>query len=165
MIVRVSKTLMVLSVALFSTLVVFNNIVDYGTNFAFVQHVSQMDTVFSQQQAAWRSISSPVIHHLSYVLIILWESLIAVLCWIGSIHLWQRIDNYSAFNKAKKCAIAGLTAGILLWFTGFIAIGGEWFLMWQSDHWNGQEAASRFVMIFGILLIYLNTPDCDENAS
>lgn len=165
MIVRVSKVFIVLSVALFSTLVVFNNVFDYATNFAFVEHVLQMDTVFSKEQAAWRNISNPAMHHLSYVLIIVWELVIATLCWIGGFRLWQRIGSENAFNKAKECAIAGLTAGILLWFTGFIAIGSEWFLMWQSDTWDGQETAGRFVMILGIFLIYLNAPDHAEPSS
>ena len=43
--------------------------------------------------------------------------------------------------------------GICLWFVGFIAVGGEWFLMWQSKIWNGQDAAFRmFTMLFLILL-------------
>lgn len=165
MIVRTSKILIVLSVALFSTLVVFNNIFDFATNFAFVEHVLQMDTVFSEEQAEWRNISNSTMHRLSYVLIILWEALIAALCWIGGIRLWRHSRDARAFNKAKECAIAGLTAGIMLWFTGFIAIGSEWFLMWQSDTWDGQETAGRFVMILGIFLIYLNTPDRAENDS
>jgi predicted small integral membrane protein len=40
-------------------------------------------------------------------------------------------------------AIAGLTLGLLLWLVAFIAVGGEWFLMWQSAEWNGEEAAFR----------------------
>ena len=38
----------------------------------------------------------------------------------------------------------GTTLGFLVWFTGFLVIGGEWFAMWQSATWNGQEAAFRF---------------------
>jgi predicted small integral membrane protein len=34
--------------------------------------------------------------------------------------------------------------GFLVWFVGFMVIGGEWFAMWQSTTWNGQEAAFRF---------------------
>jgi predicted small integral membrane protein len=165
MIVRVSKVLLVMSVALFSTLVVFNNVVDYSTNFSFVQHVLQMDTIFSQDQAAWRSISTPVVHHLSYILIILWEVLVATLCWIGAARLLRNIRNANDFNEVKSVAVAGLTAGMLLWFTGFVAVGGEWFLMWQSDEWDGQQAASRFVIMLGVILIYLNTSDRAENAS
>lgn len=156
---------MVLSVALFSTLVVFNNIVDYFTNFAFVQHVLQMDTIFSQDEAAWRNISSPVAHHLAYASIILWEIVIALTCWVGAYRLWRCIGDANAFDDAKDIAIAGLTAGILLWFTGFVVVGGEWFLMWQSDSWNGQKGATRFVLILGMILLYLNTPERVKNSS
>lgn len=164
MIVRLTKIALVLSVALFSTLVAFNNIFDSSVNFSFVQHVLQMDTVFSVDQAKWRGISSLFIHHLSYVLIIIWEVVIAALCWRGALRLWQHRDDASAFNNAKDIAIAGLTAGTLLWFTGFIVIGGEWFLMWQSHEWNGQQAATRFVLILSAMLIYLNTPEHVENS-
>ena len=33
-----------------------------------------------------------------------------------------------------------------MWFVGFVVVGGEWFLMWQSATWNGQEAAFRFYL-------------------
>ena len=56
-----------------------------------------------------------------------------------------------------------LTLGICLWFTGFITVGGEWFLMWQSETWNGQQAAFRLVVILGIVLLYLIQPDGREN--
>ena len=39
---------------------------------------------------------------------------------------------------------AGAAAAFALWFVGFVVVGGEWFLMWQSATWNGQEAACRF---------------------
>jgi predicted small integral membrane protein len=54
--------------------------------------------------------------------------------------------------------------GIILWFSGFITIGGEWFLMWQSDVWNGQQAAFRLVVIIGITLLYLIQPDGETDA-
>lgn len=44
------------------------------------------------------------------------------------------------------------------------AIGGEWFLMWQSTLWNSQQAAFRFVAILGIILVYLVMPDTDDTA-
>jgi predicted small integral membrane protein len=47
----------------------------------------------------------------------------------------------------------------LLWFGGFLVVGGEWFQMWQSKTWNGQEAAFRFVACIGLVLIFLNQPD------
>ena len=68
------------------------------------------------------------------------------------------------FNPAKEIAVAGLTWGIILWFTGFITIGGEWFLMWQSDVWDGRQSAFRLVVIFGVALLYLDRPDGERDA-
>jgi predicted small integral membrane protein len=48
----------------------------------------------------------------------------------------------------------GLTAGFALWFFGFMVVGGEWFCMWQSPDWNGQESAFRFVACILLVLIY-----------
>lgn len=156
---RILKIALVCAVALFSTLVVFNNVTDYNSNFQFVKHVLLMDTTFPDNEGMWRSIESNWVHHTGYIFIILIETLVALTCWLGAIRLWRKKDQASSFNHAKELASAGLVGGILLWFVGFIVMGGEWFLMWQSDTWNGQAAASRFVTILGIVLIYLNMPD------
>jgi predicted small integral membrane protein len=52
--------------------------------------------------------------------------------------------------------IAALTLGCLLWFVAFLTVGGEWFLMWQSRTWNGEEAAFRMFASQGIVLVYLS---------
>jgi predicted small integral membrane protein len=41
----------------------------------------------------------------------------------------------------------------------FISVGGEWFLMWQSKTWNGQDAAFRMFVVLGIILVYLSLPE------
>jgi predicted small integral membrane protein len=46
MIIRLCKTALVATIAVFFVLVAFGNITDYGTNWAFVQHVLAMDTIF-----------------------------------------------------------------------------------------------------------------------
>ena len=43
---RISKVIMVASLALFALLVTFDNLTDYETNYAFVRHVLSMDTTF-----------------------------------------------------------------------------------------------------------------------
>jgi predicted small integral membrane protein len=161
---RSSKVLLIWAVALFVSLVVFNNLADYESNYAFVSHVLKMDTTFPENRAMWRAIDSPPLHHASYWLIILVEAAIAVLCWLGGFRLLRSIHDSSRFNRAKGVAIAGLILGIILWFTGFITLGGEWFLMWQSQIWNGQEAAFRLVVILGIVLLYLIQPDGSADA-
>jgi predicted small integral membrane protein len=43
------------------------------------------------------------------------------------------------FNNITDVA---LTLSLLMWLMAFLSVGAEWFLMWQSKDWNGQEAAS-----------------------
>jgi predicted small integral membrane protein len=157
--IRSSKVLLVWAIALFASLVVFNNLTDYGSNYTFVTHVLAMDTTFPANRSMWRAINAPFLHHAFYWVIILAEAAIAVLCWLGGLRLFGSINDADRFNRAKGIAIAGLTLGLLLWFTGFITVGGEWFLMWQSEQWNGQEAAFRLVVIFGVVLLYLVRSD------
>ncbi len=161
---RASKIALVWAVALFSSLVVFNNVTDYGSNYQFVAHVLKMDTTFPDNRGMWRALDSSFIHHTLYGLIILIEAVVAVLCWLGGWRLFRSIHDPVDFNRTKGIAILGLTLGILLWFSGFITIGGEWFLMWQSDTWNGQQAAFRLVVVLGVTLLYLVQPDDEKRA-
>ena len=160
---RLSKTVMVLAFALYASLVVFNNLTDYNSNFSLVTHVLTMDTTFPDNQGMWRAIHSPLIHHAVYGLIIGIEIVIAGLCWLGGLRLYQNLNEPASFNQAKGLAILGLTLGFILWFTGFMTIGGEWFLMWQSETANGQQAAFRLVTIIGITLIYLTQTDEEKH--
>jgi predicted small integral membrane protein len=56
---------------------------------------------------------------------------------------------------------AGLGLGLLLWQTGFIFIGGEWFSMWQSSTWNGVPAAFRCTILIGMTLLIVALPETD----
>jgi predicted small integral membrane protein len=162
-ILRISKTLLVFAVALYYTLVVFNNTTDYDSNFQFVRHVLMMDSTFPNNSGMWRAINSPAIHTLFYLTVIAWESLTVILCWWGGAKLAGTLKApVATFVQAKNVAIAGLTLGMLLWFVAFLSVGGEWFLMWQSKTWNGQDAAFRMFAAVGIVLIFVAMPDSDS---
>jgi hypothetical protein len=45
-VIRVVKAALVAAIALLASLVAFGNLTDYNTNFAFVQHVMSMDTIY-----------------------------------------------------------------------------------------------------------------------
>jgi predicted small integral membrane protein len=164
MIDRLSKIVLVAAVACFFSLVVLNNVTDYATNFAFVQHVLSMDTIFSTSALTWRAITDPRIQHLVYWLIIAWETLTALLCWIGVIQLSRNLKSKaSAFNAAKSTVLLGLTASCVLWLLGFFCIAGEWFAMWQSPVWNGQPIAFRMFVITSIVLLFVQQPDSENS--
>jgi predicted small integral membrane protein len=162
MTLRIAKILLVAAVALFYTLVVFNNTTDYGTNYQFVHHVLLMDTTSPGNHDMWRAIHSPIVQIVFYDGIISWETVTMVLTWVGVVYLLRGLRKpAAAFNSAKRVSIAALIVGMLLWFVAFIMVGGEWFLMWQSKIWNGQDAAFRMFAVIGIVFILLVLPDTE----
>lgn len=161
---RLSRILLVVVVALFFTLVAAGNITDYGSNFAFVRHVLMMDTTFKSPALMWRAVEAPALHHAAYWLIIGWQVLTAGLCWAGVWRLWRARRSAAAFLRARDTAIAGLTAGFLLYGLGFLVIGGEWFAMWQSSEWNGQDAAHIFLATIGFALVHLCGADHEPDG-
>ncbi|HEY1924657.1 MAG TPA: DUF2165 domain-containing protein [Candidatus Acidoferrum sp.] len=162
---RLSKTLLVFAVALFHSLVVFNNTTDYDSNFQVVRHVLMMDSTFPNNHGMWRAINSPVIQTLFYLTIIAWEIVTMILCWWGGIRLARNMRaTAAAFHFAKHIAIAGLMLGMLMWLVAFLGVGAEWFLMWQSKNWNGQEAAFRMFAVIGIVLIFVALRDEDSQS-
>jgi predicted small integral membrane protein len=48
---------------------------------------------------------------------------------------------------------------MLQWFIAFLCIGAEWFLMWQSKLWNGQDPAFRIFAVEALVLVILLLPD------
>jgi len=161
-ILRVSKSIVCLSLALFALLVCLNNLLDYGSNYAFVQHTLSMDTVFPGNTLKSRAIFDPFVWSLAYGFIIFAEFLTGALLLIGAISLLKNIHSPLAFNKAKNWVYLGCLTGFLLWFFGFIVVGGEWFCMWQSEKWNGVAAAFRFVVLMMFTLLFTALPESGD---
>ena len=84
-----------------------------------------------------------------------------VLAWWGGIRLARTLRAPAAFNHAKKLAIAALTVSLLMWLVAFLSVGGEWFLMWQSKTWNGQDPAFHMFTVVGLVLLLVAQPDAD----
>jgi predicted small integral membrane protein len=163
MTLRTIKMLLVFGVALFYTFVVFNNTTDYDSNFQFVRHVLMMDSTFPGNRGMWRALNAPALHTAFYISIIGWEILTMLLSWWGGVRLAQALRApAAAFHQAKRVAIAALTLSLLMWLIAFLAVGGEWFLMWQSKNWNGQDAAFRMFTVIGIVLVILIQRDTED---
>ena len=157
---RLVKVAMVASTAAFALLVTVNNLVDYGSNYAFVSHTLSMDTTFPGNALRNRAIDSPAIWTLAYWSIIAAEAAVALTLGLGAFRLFAaRHAPAATFNAAKQFVVIGVGLGFLLWFGGFMVVGGEWFAMWQSKTWNGQQAAFRFYMTLLAVLIFVNQPD------
>ena len=163
MILRAAKTSLVFGVAIYYSLVVLNNLTDHDSNYQFIRHVLMMDSTFPNNRGMWRAMNSPAWHIVFYWTVIVWESATMILCWWGGLRMVRKLKaDATAFRAAKDTAILGLTLSLLMWLVAFLCVGGEWFLMWQSKSWNGQEAAFRMFAVVGIVLLLLVQPDTEE---
>ena len=86
-----------------------------------------------------------------------------LLCWWGGFRMARALrGTAAAFHRAKQVSIAALAIGLLMWLVVFLDVGGEWFLMWQSKTWNGQDAAFRMFTVVGIVLLIVVQSDTDD---
>jgi predicted small integral membrane protein len=160
--IRLAKIAIIGSLAAFAFIVAYDNVVDYGSNYEFVRHVLSMDTTFPGNALMHRAIADESIWRVAYALIIATEGLTALLLALGAVMLLGRVSAPARdFNHAKVWAVAGLTVGFALWFVGFMVIAGEYFAMWQSKEWNGEEAAFRIATVILAALIFVSLPDRD----
>jgi predicted small integral membrane protein len=165
MTLRTAKILLISAIALFYSIVVLNNITDYNSNYVFVRHVLMMDSTLPGNGGMWRALNSPAWQTASYVSIIVWQAVTMLLLWWGGARLARTLRRTAVdFNQAKRVAIAALTLALLMWLVAFLSIGGEWFMMWQSKTWNGQEAAFRTFTVIGIVLLLVAHPDAEGQA-
>jgi predicted small integral membrane protein len=160
LIVRLAKIAMTAALAAFAFIVTYDNIVDYGTNYEFVKHVLSMDTTFPGNKLMGRAITDPTLWAFAYAAIIAAEGVVSVLLAIASLAmLFALRAPAAAFQHAKGWMVAGATMGFMVWFFGFIVVGEEYFAMWQSKSWNGQEAAFRFYITLLAVLIFVMQRD------
>ena len=163
LVARLAKIVLVAVLAAFAFIVAYDNIVDYNSNYEFVRHVLSMDTTFPNNALMHRAITDPRLWAAAYIVIIAMEALTSLLLIVGALALLALINAPAvAFNRAKVWAVAGLTVGFALWFFGFLVVAGEYFAMWQSKTWNGQEAAFRIAAVLLGVLIFVCLPERNE---
>lgn len=162
MITRAAKLLLLSGIALYYTLVVFNNLTDFDSNYEFVRHVLSMDTTFPGNHGLWRALPSPAFHLAFYIGIIAWEIVTATLLWWGVVVMLRALRlPASAFNAAKRVPVMALALSMSMWLVAFLSVGAEWFLMWQSHTWDGRDAAFRMFTVVGLVLLIMMQPDAE----
>lgn len=159
---RLTKVVLVAALAAYALLVAYGNLTDYASNYAFVSHVLSMDTTFPGNALMGRAITDPRLWQAAYAAIIAAEALSGLLLALGAVQLLRTLKApASAFERAKRLVYLGASLAFLLWFFGFMVVAGEYFAMWQSHDWNGQESAFRIYMaVLGVLLL-VALPDRD----
>ena len=158
--IRLVKTAMVASLALFALLVAYNNLVDYDSNYAFVRHTLSMDTTFPDNALKGRAITSPALWTLAYWLIILTEAAIGIVLAFAALRLARAVrgpaacstpPSHMSWSASGWASCCGSPAS---WWW---AASGS--LMWQSKTWNGQQAAFRLYMTLLAVVIFVSLRD------
>lgn len=160
----VAALVLVATNGLYMLLVAFGNITDYDTNYAFVERVLAMDTTnFGQGQDVnldpdimWRAIDNPVLANVGYIGLIIAEALAGIVLLIAVIAWVRAMRGTVSFAAARSLATLGLILVILVFFTAFITVGGEWFNMWRSVDWNGLDPALQNAVLAILTLVVVH---------
>ena len=162
MVERHLKIFMTAGIAILCGFIVVGNIQDPGSNLLFVQHVLSMDTIIPGSALANHALPIPILWRIVFWLIVLGEAATCALFALGTIELARaRKEKARDFHAAKRFVFVGAGCGFLVWFLAFLAVGGEWFAMWQSQFWNGQQAAFRIVATILLVLIFVAQPEAE----
>ena len=137
------------------------NLANWDTGAATVGHILSTEGNEVYSTPILPALTSSMLAVIAFVAIILTELCIGVLGAKGAWDLWRlRQAPAAEFNAGKKTAqlCAGLT--VLLWFGGFVVLGGALFQMWQSQIGAGSfRDAAVFASFGALILLILNQPD------
>jgi predicted small integral membrane protein len=118
-----------------------------------------MDTTQNQLKYSNRAITSPLLHHRIFWLIITLEIMYTLFCTLGAYFLYKNINtSKEAFHEAKKFAVIGLLIALFIYYVCFQAIGVEWFNMDESKKWNYRDWGRQAVDFIMLSLIYIALP-------
>ncbi|WP_299082900.1 DUF2165 family protein [uncultured Paraglaciecola sp.] len=161
MAIRLLKVILVIFVGLQGALYVAGNLANYDAALGAVTYVLGMDghTVYANH--IFPVVSHSLLITIALLIILMGEFLVAALSLKGAWDLWQaRHGSSQDFNAAKKFAILGAGTALVVWFGGFIVLGGALFQMWQTAagaaSFNG---AFIYAATSGLVLLFVNAPD------
>lgn len=163
MFVRISKVILVFLVGLQAWFFVASNLANWGMGVQAVASVMSMQGVTGHSVNIFPVIESPVLHVIGFLFILAGEFLVGAFALKGASDLWISRKNVAEFNASKENAIVGCAMAIVVWFGGFIVIGGAWFHLWQSESGiNTLAAAFVFAMTAGLVLLFVDRADLEH---
>ncbi|GMR15269.1 MAG: hypothetical protein BMS9Abin30_0894 [Gammaproteobacteria bacterium] len=161
MAIRYFKIILVFFVGLQGLLWVAANSANWNTGLENIAYVLSMEGHEVYTANIFPPVTNPALVTIAFLLILTGEFLVGALSLKGAWDLW-RVRNSSAevFNASKTYSILGTGMAMLVWFGGFIVIGGALFQMWQTPM---GAASFRDSFVFaatgGLVLLIVSNPD------
>jgi len=159
--IRYLKIILVVFVGLQGLLYVAGNSANWNAGFEIVAFVLSMEGNEVYAAKIFPAVTHPALVTIAFLLILTGEFLVGALSLKGAWDLWRvRKDSADVFNTAKTYAVLGTGMAMLVWFGGFIVIGGALFQMWQTQIGAGAFSnAFVFAATAGLILLFVSKPD------
>lgn len=161
MAIRYLKIILVLFVGLQALLYVAANTANWSAGVGAVGYVLSMEGHEIYGTHIFPPVTHPALVTIAYLLILTGESLVGVLSLKGAWELWNaRKASADVFNASKAFALLGTGMAMVVWFGGFIVIGGALFQMWQTEIGAGSfDDAFVFAATGGLVMLIVSRPD------
>ena len=160
---RLVKIIMSGGLTLLCALIALGNILDPEPNLSFVRHVLSMDTIHARRLGSRRAM--PIRR--------CGGSLLADRhrgggrrrpLRLGTVELTNaRSRRRGPFRRPSASSISARVRYPHL-VVAATAVGGEWFAMWMSGTWNGQQAAFRIWVFILPVVIFVAEPEAELAA-
>ncbi len=159
--IRYLKIILVVFVGLTGLLFVAGNVANWNAGLELVGYVLSMEGHEIYGSHIFPPVTNSVLVTIAYLLILAGESLVGVLSLKGAWDLWSaRKGSADAFNASKTYAILGTGMAMVVWFGGFIVIGGVLFQMWHTKIGAGSFHDSFiFAVCGGLVLLFVSRSD------
>ncbi len=159
--IRYLKITLVAFVGLEAWLYVAGNIANWEAGVAAVSYVISMQGNTVYPVHIFPALKGPVWATIAYLVILAGEFLAGALSLKGAWDLWSaRKLDATGFKASKRFALLGPGMAMVVWFGGFVVIGGALFQMWQSKVGEGSfSGAFVYSATAGLILLFVSHPD------
>lgn len=159
--IRYLKIILVIFVGLTGFFFVAGNIANWNAGLELVGYVLSMEGHEIYNSHIFPPVTNSVMVTIAYLIILTGEFLVGALSLKGAWDLWSaRYGSAETFNSSKTNAILGTGMAMVVWFGGFIVIGGVLLQMWQTKIGAGSfHDAFIFAVIGGLVLLFVSNKD------
>jgi predicted small integral membrane protein len=157
--VRIAKIVLVLAVAFYGAMGIFN-LLGWEAGLASVRTITSMADVPEGRTMPWAT-DNPVIVTLGLLFIAGSKISGGVLCALGAWKMWvARNAPAEVFNASKDLAVLGCVVLLVMFFGGFIYLAAQFFGGFRTEMGRGSAGwASQLGASVAFILLFLNQPD------